>query len=142
VRKKTWAERQAEADPAQFEYELLEAIDEERIAVADHEAQAGWHRRMLAELKKLADERGIVYAPEPDHLSFATRTESMLTHHDAAARVASFMKASSKTQAEFAVEAHIGERTLRRLLKTHTASRQTWAEVANALKTTPDELLK
>jgi hypothetical protein len=142
MRKKTWAERQAEADPAQFAYELLEAIDQERIAVTDHEAQAGWHRRMLAELKKLADERGIVYAPEQDHLSFATRTESMLTHHDAAARVASFMKTNALTQAGFAANAHIGVRTLRTLLTKHTTSRQTWAEVANAMKTTPDELLK
>ncbi len=48
----------------------------------------------------------------------------------------------AQTQAGFADKAHIGERTLRRLLQTNAASIRTWEEIAKAIVTTPEELLK
>jgi hypothetical protein len=65
-----------------------------------------------------------------------------ITNPAATARIAAYMHDHAQTQAGFADRAHIGERTLRRLLKTNTASIRTWEEVAKAIGTTPEELLK
>ena len=65
-----------------------------------------------------------------------------ITNPAATARIGAYMRDHAQTQAGLADKAHIGERTLRRLLKTNTASIRTWEEVAKAIGTTPEELLK
>jgi plasmid maintenance system antidote protein VapI len=51
------------------------------------------------------------------------------------------MRQNALNQPEMADEAHLGERTIRRLLKDKKATARTWAEVVKALDTTFERLL-
>jgi hypothetical protein len=65
-----------------------------------------------------------------------------ITSPAATTRLRAYMTEHAQTQAGLADKAHIGERTLRRLLQTNAASIRTWEEIAKAIGTTPEELLK
>jgi lambda repressor-like predicted transcriptional regulator len=136
----TWEEL-AESDPVQFAYELREAIGQERIAVADLDMQAGWHRRELAELEKLADERGIPYPPRNEPPS-TPKPRRGIRNERSAQRVDSYLKRRGLSRAGFAGAAGIGERTLRNLIQKGVAEHEVWRRVAKAMDVTLDDLLR
>jgi predicted transcriptional regulator len=52
------------------------------------------------------------------------------------------MKRNALTQSQFAEKAHIGDKTLYRLLSSNKTIPPTWAEVAKAMGVPPDKLIK
>lgn len=142
--KKTWAERQADEDPVQFEAELLDAIRIERFAVAHHETQADCHRRQLAELEKLADEHEprIPYPPRNEPPSPMHTSRGIRNEH-AAKRVSAYIKQHGLSRVGFASRAGISVRTLQTVLRECIAEHETWARIAEAMdKMKLDDLLR
>jgi hypothetical protein len=59
-----------------------------------------------------------------------------------AERIREYMTRHALIQGEFAEASHIAERTLGDLLRTGSASKQTWAKAAHKMGTTREELVK
>lgn len=122
--------------------DLAEIIDRLRMAADDHERQAHLLRGYAADCEKKADARGIPYHHENVPFAAPTHTKRRIKHDIAAKLVARYLEKTGLSRAQFAVRAHLDEKTIRRLLKSHSAEHHTWDCCARAMEMKVNDLLR
>ena len=126
-------------DPDELRQQIMEADIGARnhVLIAEfHQAQAD-NLRLWARLNEIPVPPPLLSQPE------SSATSRSIISEAAVLRVKDYMQKRGLTQAAFAHEAHIDERTLGRVLKKpYKASSGTWDEIAGAMKTTSEQLRK
>jgi hypothetical protein len=142
------ARRKTEAvDPARFfpdvaPSDLADLIQRHEMKADEHEWHALQHRGWADDLRKVAKEHGIPFPPKNSFLASPTPTKRGINHDVAAWLVRSFVERNGLSEVGFATRAGVSEKTVRRLLDTHTAEHHTWDLVAKAMGMTVEDLLR